>query len=193
MVHQSYLSESLQASATMDTVTENEKKPLIEKGPVIRLRPVATADTPTIHTMIRDTIERPFNNSSLDTVPSLSRIENGIQSIEKARAHLYYVALDIASGTILGFAMPQPFFGKPAGLRSCFDRTATLRMVTAGEQVIGPELQQQVVSALADQKTVSEVENRVLLSRGFKLSGTLKEVAEKDGTLLDQVLLHYRL
>jgi hypothetical protein len=32
----------------MDTVTENEKQTLIEKGPDIRVRPVAKADAPAI-------------------------------------------------------------------------------------------------------------------------------------------------
>lgn len=116
---------------------------------------------------------------------------------------------------ILGYVMVNPY--KSPAARTGYERTGSMHVATLGELVLGAELKSKVTAALLDDallmcradgcryKTIVSdmmfktdqpvLENSVdlFLQKGFRLAGTLQEVVEKDGLLLDQVFLQTTL
>ena len=215
-----YFTPSLCKEGTfnMQGFLNNEKQPLLGTGSTIRLRAVATQDAAAIRSIIEASMEQPSSTDSLDFCPSVAEIENSIKSLQDQPNVLYIVAFDAASGIIYGFVNIIPFTGKPAGPRSCFDRTASIKVVTAGEQSLGSQLALRVQSNLIacavaacrdkfegvhtiiadilvpqDQSSQSDNKAQLFLDKGFKLVGTLEGIAEKNNALLDQVFLQLRI
>lgn len=114
---------------------------------------------------------------------------------------------------VLGYVMILPYKDDKDFLHGCFNRTASLYLLTFEEDVLGEKLYRAINSMLIDEalascrkrglryRTVTSQHvfhkdqetlltfRDILVEKGFKEAGLLKQVVEKHGLLFDQIIL----
>lgn len=116
-------------------------------------------------------------------------------------------------GNVLGYIMILPYKEDADHLNSCFNRTASLYLFTFEEDVLGEKVYRAVNSTLVDealarckerglryrtvtaafvfrqdQETLTTFRD-ILVEKGFKEVGLLKQVVENHGLLFDRIIL----
>ncbi|KAH9892270.1 hypothetical protein F4778DRAFT_795193 [Xylariomycetidae sp. FL2044] len=149
----------------MFEVSDPEKRALLEKPAIVRVRPVTVDDAPAIHAILKHNLEH-SPDVTLDVAPSESSMRATIRSTTTAEAPaaerrkiVYSVAHSSSSsstnvapakkndaGTILGYVLVTPY--AQSKNRSPYDRTASVALVTPGGDALGAELDAEVRAAL---------------------------------------------